>query len=100
MEAPKRALQTPQREWLRGPLRKWAGELIERSLAGYGRVWLDANAVRREWRKFLRGESDNSFYVWQWISLALLNVNERRQAVGGRPPDFNHSRALMTIEVI
>jgi asparagine synthase (glutamine-hydrolysing) len=100
VEAPKRALQTPQREWLRGPLRKWAGELIERSLAGYGRAWLDANAVRREWRKFLRGESDNSFYVWQWISLALLSVNERRQAVGGRPPVFNNSRALMTIEVI
>ena len=67
-EAPKRPLQTPQREWLRGPLREWATGQIERALES---GWLDAEAVRREWRAYCAGEGDNSFFVWQWISLSL-----------------------------
>lgn len=71
VEAPKRPLQTPQREWLRGELRGWANECIENACMTHGNTWLDANSVRREWERFCRGESDNSFYVWQWISLGL-----------------------------
>jgi len=67
-EAPKRPLQTPQREWLRGPLREWATGQIERALES---GWLDADAVRREWRAYCAGEGDNSFFVWQWIGLGL-----------------------------
>jgi len=69
VEAPKRPLQTPQREWLRGPLRGWADAQTERALDS---GWLDADAVRREWRAYCAGEGDNSFFVWQWISLGLL----------------------------
>lgn len=72
VEAPKRPLQTPQREWLRGPLRDWATQCIEHALAGAGGSWLDAGRVRETWHSFLDGESDNSFYVWQWISLGLI----------------------------
>ena len=72
VEAPKRPLQTPQREWLRGPLRDWATQCIEDALAGAGESWLDAGRVRQTWHSFLDGESDNSFYVWQWISLGLI----------------------------
>ena len=70
-EAPKRPLQTPQREWLAGPLAGWAGEHIEMALEAYGGAWLDARAVRQTWRDYLSGVNDNSFYVWQWISLGL-----------------------------
>jgi len=68
VEAPKRPLQTPQREWLRGPLREWAAGRIERALET---GWLEADAVRREWRAFCAGEGDNSFFVWQWIGMGL-----------------------------
>ncbi len=71
VEAPKRPVQTPQREWLRGPLRGWAEEMIERALGARGGEWLDADAVRREWRRFRAGEGDNAFFVWQWISLGF-----------------------------
>jgi asparagine synthase (glutamine-hydrolysing) len=71
-EAPKRPLQTPQREWLRGPLKKWAEEMIEAALTHAGGTWVDARAVRSSWKSYCAGESDNSFYVWQWISLGLL----------------------------
>jgi asparagine synthase (glutamine-hydrolysing) len=71
-EAPKRPLSTPQREWLRGPLRKWAGERIEESLAMAGGTWLDPDGVRLNWQRYCEGFSDNSFYIWQWISLGLM----------------------------
>lgn len=72
VEAPKRPLQTPQREWLRGPLNEWAHDLIKQALIHYGGVWLDEDAVWREWARYQRGQSDNSFYIWQWITLGLL----------------------------
>ncbi len=70
-EAPKRPLQTPQREWLRGPLRAWAGALIDTALEVTGGRWLDEAAVRREWDAFSAGHGDNSYFVWQWVSLGL-----------------------------
>ena len=72
VEAPKRPLQTPQREWLRGPLHGWATALIDEAVHGPGAAWLDAAAVGAEWTRFCQGHSDNSFYVWQWIGLALM----------------------------
>jgi len=76
VEAPKRPLQTPQREWLRGPLQRWAGDRIEESLDAYGKTWLDADAVRSTWRNYCDRASDNSFYIWQWINLGLMVETE------------------------
>lgn len=72
VEAPKRPLQTPQREWLRGPLRGWANECLEEALAAFGQDWLDNKSVRSTWQQYCNGAGDNSFYVWQWISLGLM----------------------------
>jgi asparagine synthase (glutamine-hydrolysing) len=72
VEAPKRALQTPQREWLRGPLRSWADACIARALKVGGGSWLDAPAVRSAWSEYCAGQGDNSFYVWQWITLGMM----------------------------
>jgi asparagine synthase (glutamine-hydrolysing) len=77
MFAPKRPLQTPQREWLRGGLSGWAYECIQEGLCGLGSEWLDAGAVQEAFRSFVRGESDNSFYVWQWISVGLMSLLRR-----------------------
>ncbi|HEY7879164.1 MAG TPA: asparagine synthase (glutamine-hydrolyzing) [Gemmatimonadaceae bacterium] len=72
VEAPKRPLQTPQREWLRGPLHEWAESRIEEALTVAEGDWLDASAVRAAWRAFAAGAGDNSFFVWQWLSLGLI----------------------------
>lgn len=72
IEAPKRPLQTPQREWLRGELKSWADAVIEQAVTAYGSSWLEAKSVRRAWREYCRGAGDNSFFVWQWISLGLM----------------------------
>jgi asparagine synthase (glutamine-hydrolysing) len=71
VEAPKRPVQTPQREWLRGPLKSWAEDCIEKGLQAYGNAWLDPGLVRGQWHEYCLGQSDNSFHVWQWISLGL-----------------------------
>jgi asparagine synthase (glutamine-hydrolysing) len=70
--APKRALQTPQREWLRGPLRPWADALIERALGRFA-DWFDAPAARDAWTSYQAGRGDNSYWVWQWLSLGMLS---------------------------
>lgn len=72
VEAPKRPLSTPQREWLRGPLRSWADDCIESALASFGDAWLDPAGVRAAWHGYRGGAGDNSFFVWQWISLGLI----------------------------
>src|SRR5262252_9118555 len=74
-EAPKRPVQTPQREWLRGPLNAWVHSCIEAALAGPGREWLRPNALLTEWARYCSGATDNSFFVWQWISLGLMGSN-------------------------
>ena len=72
VEAPKRPLQTPQREWLQGPLNGWAADCIEAALDSHGGTWLDREAVRAAWRSYCAGNPDNSFYIWQWITLGLM----------------------------
>jgi asparagine synthase (glutamine-hydrolysing) len=77
-ETPKRPVQTPQREWLRGPLKQWASEQIETALhSELARGWLDEAAVRREWEAFCGGAGDNAFWVWQWISIGMLEQGRR-----------------------
>lgn len=75
VEAPKRPVQTPQREWLRGPLSKWAAELIAEATRTAGGEWLDHDKVIAEWETFRRGQGDNSFFVWQWVNLGLAAAN-------------------------
>lgn len=88
VDAPKRPLQTPQREWLRGDLRDWAESNIAAALEHFGGIWLNRQQVESEWEKFCRAESDNSFYVWQWISLSLMN--ELKNARGGNFESICH----------
>jgi asparagine synthase (glutamine-hydrolysing) len=73
VEAPKRPVQTPQREWLRGPLRDWAGECINDAVAAWGSTWVDRDSVRSAWLDYCAGEADNSFFVWQWVTLGMLS---------------------------
>jgi asparagine synthase (glutamine-hydrolysing) len=72
VEAPKRPVLTPQREWMRGPLRGWVEDSLDDAVGLVGGSWLNRVAVWRAWEAFRRGAVDNSFFIWQWISLSLL----------------------------
>jgi asparagine synthase (glutamine-hydrolysing) len=87
-ESPKRPMQTPQREWLRGELRNWAHEQIESALDHAGGTWLNRDEVRASWTDFAGGGGDNSFFIWQWISISLMakslgmkSINYAKQGV-------------------
>lgn len=69
--AAKRPVQTPQREWLRGPLRPWADQMVASGLERFGGVLVDADRLRGAWSEFLAGEGGNANAPWQWISLGL-----------------------------
>ena len=71
LDSPKRPLQTPQREWLRGPLASWADQKITDATAVAGGEWIDPVRANKVWTEFRHGTGDNSFFVWQWINLAL-----------------------------
>ena len=71
LKAPKRPLHTPQREWLANELSGFVDDLIHsRKFRELG--WFDMKVVDKEWEKFKNSEADNSFFVWQWISAALM----------------------------
>jgi asparagine synthase (glutamine-hydrolysing) len=84
VEAPKRPLQTPQREWLAGPLRDWATDHIHMALAEFRGEWLDAASILGSWDGYLAGNSDNSFYIWQWISIGLMADRSIRRRESAR----------------
>lgn len=69
--APKRPLQTPQREWLRGSLADWADALI-REMLEVTPGWFDRDATLSTWHAYRLGEGDNSYFIWQWLSIGML----------------------------
>ena len=67
--APKRPLQTPQREWLSKDLKEWVGqcfEILERSVYS---DWFNKEVLENELKKYFEGNIQSSFHIWQCISL-------------------------------
>ena len=70
--APKRPLQTPQREWLGDELREWVEiELIKLAESPFS-DWFNIPEIQKEWKKYKEGERRSSFHIWQWVNCALL----------------------------
>lgn len=84
--APKRAVVTPQREWLRGPL----GEDVDRMLASprfAARGWVNPDDARSELAAFRAGQGGNAFFIWQWVSVELWHrrfVDGDDRPLGGK----------------
>ncbi len=68
--APKRPLQTPQREWLSGELKNYVNTI----LGSFGKYdYFNSSEIRKSWKNYLNGANDNSFFIWQWINLQVLS---------------------------
>ena len=69
-DAPKRPIQTPQREWLSGDLKDWVADIIN---LGLNKVdWLNKVQVKQELDDFFTKDHSNSFYIWQWCEHWLI----------------------------
>lgn len=67
--APKRPLQTPQREWIANELNQYVSDKIQQ----FGQLdFVDSQKVSQIWIDYCNGNQDNSFYIWQWINTIEL----------------------------
>ncbi|MEP4375103.1 MAG: asparagine synthase (glutamine-hydrolyzing) [Algoriphagus sp.] len=67
--APKRPLQTPQREWIGGPLSGFVEDRVSKLKSN---PWFERNALSNQWQEYKDGQNDNSFFVWQWINASFI----------------------------
>jgi asparagine synthase (glutamine-hydrolysing) len=67
----------PVGQWLRGPLRSWADELLDPSLIREQGL-LDPTAVERRWRAHSDGHADLTFQVWSLLMFQAWLVEESR----------------------
>ena len=63
VDRPKVGFSVPIDTWLRGPLRSWAEDLLSVDRLGRGGM-LDARPLRRQWSRFLAGESTLGLGMW------------------------------------
>lgn len=74
--APKRALQTPQREWLATDLKKWVNECFKELENSVYSNWFNKELLDKELESYLGGNIQSSFHIWQCISLCqIIKVN-------------------------
>ena len=73
-EQPKMGFSSPLGDWLRGPLREWAEDLLsEKSLESTG--FIDVAAVRNVWSGHLAGKVDRPHILW---AILMLHAWARR----------------------
>jgi asparagine synthase (glutamine-hydrolysing) len=63
----KRAVVTPQREWIKGPLKNRILDLINSQSFREMGVF-DFRACEKALEDFCKGHGDNAFFIWQWIN--------------------------------
>jgi asparagine synthase (glutamine-hydrolysing) len=75
-DRPKQGFGVPVGDWLRGPLRPWAEELLSPGSLGSTGLWREA-AVRRSWQALLAGRP-TEYLVWRILQAqAWLMAQER-----------------------
>ncbi len=77
IERPKMGFSVPLHDWLTGPLRDWAGDLLNPDLVARQGV-LNTKPITKVWRRYLAGDSSLDHQVW-----ALL-MFQSWQAARGR----------------
>jgi asparagine synthase (glutamine-hydrolysing) len=80
-ERPKAGFAMPVGEWLKGPLRDWAEDLLDpRSLAAGG--YFDPARVGPRWQSHLKGERDSSQPLWAVLMFEAWLRHESGEAGG------------------
>jgi asparagine synthetase B (glutamine-hydrolysing) len=81
VDRPKVGFAVPVGEWIKGPLRDWAEDLLDaRSLRQEG--WFDADAVRARWSGHLTGRQESTAALWAVLMFeAWLREQKAARAV-------------------
>ncbi len=75
LERPKKGFSIPIDAWLKGPLREWAGALLnEKRLQDEG--YFNPKPVLQKWQEHLTGKHDWQYYLWDILMFqAWLEAN-------------------------
>jgi asparagine synthase (glutamine-hydrolysing) len=76
IDRPKRGFAVPLAQWLRGPLREWARDLLDDATAP-GAEWLDRGSVMTMWNQHVAGTANYADRLWTVLSLAAFLRRER-----------------------
>jgi asparagine synthase (glutamine-hydrolysing) len=63
LDRPKSGFSVPIADWLRGPLRQWAGDLLDGGVLRRD-GWMDPVPVQQAWNRHLSGTADLSSRLW------------------------------------
>jgi asparagine synthase (glutamine-hydrolysing) len=87
VERPKMGFGVPLADWLRGPLRDWAEDLMDEPGLSAGDIF-DVEAIRSLWAEFLRGDNGRYFFIW---NILMFQAWHRRWG-GALVPDTGTRR--------
>jgi asparagine synthase (glutamine-hydrolysing) len=77
IDRPKAGFAVPLAQWLRGPLRAWAEDLVDPArLRADG--MLDADQITTLWRQHQTGSFDRSYYLWNVIVFRAWQLAQSR----------------------
>jgi asparagine synthase (glutamine-hydrolysing) len=81
VERPKTGFAVPVGEWIKGPLRSWAEDLLDsRSMRAEG--WFDPEVVTSRWRDHVSGKRDSTSALWSVLMFqAWLRDQKEARAV-------------------
>lgn len=68
--APKRSMQSPQREWLGHEWRTFVEDVLN-SASFRERGWICPDRAKERYARYLAGDNQNSFFIWQWLNLEI-----------------------------
>lgn len=75
IERPKAGFSVPLGDWLKGPLRGWAEEMLD-PVALKADGLLDSVKVRTLWSEHLGGKYDRSSYLWSVLMFQAWKINK------------------------
>lgn len=85
IERPKKGFSVPLAQWLRGPLREWAHELLDPARLRQDGIFREP-AVRLKWNEHLSGRRDWSKHLWSILMVqAWLRAGDMREQGGDTP---------------
>jgi len=81
VDRPKAGFAVPVGEWIKGPLRPWADDLLDPELIGRD-GWFDPQVVTARWRDHLSGRRDSTAALWSILTFqAWIREQESGSAV-------------------
>lgn len=76
-QRPKAGFAIPVGEWIRGPLRPWAEDLLDpTAMASEG--WFDPGIVQRRWKDHLDGRRDSTPAIWAILMFQAWQREQRQ----------------------